>query len=301
VSRANEVPRLVGDGALRFARYALPPNRLGYCGPGDDSALLEQAVALAGPGTASDGAGPGDRADPADVVGGLRALAEGFEGAWPYLELIAGANRIDDPLDDRVVAAYWLGGPGLARVGAFAAGNHVEERFRRRAGRWWGEVAAALAPGVEPSHAFHVMVIGPWVGMLRAGRTEAPLTVMDRCRIRRGTVVAVEGDEAVVRTDRVGLHRGRLSVTPLRDRAPDGAVVERVRLGEGGRHPCGAVAVGDVVSVHWDWVCEVLSPAASAAVGRAERLALAAANRALATTRGAGGRGPGVGGTGTAT
>ena len=279
---ANEVPRLVGDGALRFARYALPPNRLGYCGPGDDSALLERAVALAGSGTASDRAGPTDRADLADVVGGLRALAEGFEGAWPYLELIAGANRIGDPLDDRVVAAYWLGGAGLAGVGAFAAGNHVEERFRRRAGRWWGEVAAALAPGVEPSHAFHVMVVGPWVGMLRAGRTDAPLTVMDRCRIRRGTVVAVEGDEAVVRTDRVELHRGRLSVTGRRDPVPDDAVVERVRLGEAGRHPCGAVRVGDVVSVHWDWVCEVLTPAASAALGRAERLAVEAANRALA-------------------
>lgn len=289
MSPANEVPRLVGDGALRFARYALPPNRLGYCGPGDDSALLERAVALsAAPAgsAAAERAPGGDPGDPAEVVGGIRALAEGFEGAWPYLQLIAGANRIADPLDDRVVAAYWLGGPGLARVGAFAAGNHVEERFRRRAGRWWGEVAAALAPGVEPSHAFHVLVIGPWVGMLRAGRTDAPLAVMDRCRVRRGTVVAVEGDEAVVRTDRVGLDGGRLSVTGRRDPGSDDAVLERVRLGEAGRHPCGEVGVGDEVSVHWDWVCEVLTPAASAALGRAERLALEAANRAL--WRGAG-------------
>ena len=39
----------------------------------------------------------------------LRTLAQGFEGAWPYLELISRANGIPDPLDASVVDAYWLG------------------------------------------------------------------------------------------------------------------------------------------------------------------------------------------------
>jgi hypothetical protein len=54
-------------GPILFGRYAFGPNRLGYCGPDDSTALLEYAAA-----------GIDD--------GGLRALARGFEGAYPYLE-----------------------------------------------------------------------------------------------------------------------------------------------------------------------------------------------------------------------
>ena len=43
---------------------------------------------------------------------GLRALAQQFAGAWPYLELIAPATGLADPLDRRVVEAYWVGSPG---------------------------------------------------------------------------------------------------------------------------------------------------------------------------------------------
>jgi len=34
-----------GSGAAMFARYAYPPNELGYCGPGDGQDLLEFAHA----------------------------------------------------------------------------------------------------------------------------------------------------------------------------------------------------------------------------------------------------------------
>lgn len=253
----------VRPGPLRFARYALAPNRLGYCGPNDDGSLFEQAVEL----SASSGR------EALAVQVGLRRLAADFEGAWPYLELIAGANGLDDPLDDRVVSAYWLGGEALGAVSAFAAGNHVEERFRRRAGRWWGEVSAALEPGAEPSHAFHVLVVGPWVGLLRAGRVEAPLEVMDRCRIRWGEVLELDGDSAVVRSRRLELVEGQLVL--------GACAVERAQLGEQGAHPCGVLRQGDTVSLHWDWVCEPLGSREVAALHRSTRAALVAANRSL--------------------
>lgn len=267
----------VCSGALRFARYALAPNRLGYCGPTDSEALFEQAVSLgsslsgapqAPVSTAADGTG--------EVLGGLRNLASGFDGAWPYLELIAEANGIEDPLDDRVVSAYWLGGRALQQVSAVASGNHATSRFRSRAGSLWPHVQAALEPGASPSHAFHVMVVGPWIGMLRGGLTDAPLAVIDSCRIRRATVLSTDGDTAVVSTDRITFHGGRLGI-----QRPVDPHVLTVRLGEKGVHPCGAVAPGDVVSVHWDWVCEVLDDRTSAAVGLAEKRALSRANLAL--------------------
>src|ERR1035437_6641781 len=78
------------SGPELFARYAYPPNELGYCGPAEPSALLEAAA-----------------------EGGQESLtahlARQFEGAWPYLELIAGCNAVVDPLDRRVVEAYWIG------------------------------------------------------------------------------------------------------------------------------------------------------------------------------------------------
>ncbi|MEO6208381.1 MAG: DUF6390 family protein, partial [Candidatus Limnocylindrales bacterium] len=74
-------------GASLFARYAYPPNELGYCGPQDSRAVLEYGAA-----------GVVDR--------GLVELAKGFAGAWPYLETIAGMAGIPDPLDRRVVEAY---------------------------------------------------------------------------------------------------------------------------------------------------------------------------------------------------
>ncbi|MGI9579189.1 MAG: DUF6390 family protein [Microthrixaceae bacterium] len=274
----DPVPEPVRSGALRFARYALAPNRLGYCGPNDDSALFEQAMALTGKdegNTETAGHFVGGHYRGADVVGGLRELAHGFEGAWPYLELIAEANGISDPLDDRVVSAYWLGGRGLDRVTALAAGKHATIRFRPRAGMQWSHVHAALEPGAAPSHAFHVMVVGPWIGMLRGGVTEAPLGVLNSCRVRRGRVLSVEGDTATVATDRVVFGNGQLMLSE------ETTEVLAVRLGEAGQHPCGPVQTADTVSIHWDWVCEVIDARTWRAIGIAEQRALSRANLAL--------------------
>ena len=106
-------------GPVLFARYAYPPNALGYCGPGDPAALL---------GMASEGAD----------LEGLSHLAAQFEGAWPYLELIAGCNGIDDPLDRRVVEAYWIGNELVTRVPTSALMASLDDRFERRAGRLLG-------------------------------------------------------------------------------------------------------------------------------------------------------------------
>ena len=120
------------------------------------------------------------------------------------------------------------------------------------------------------------MVVGPWIGMLRGGLTDAPLSVIDSCRIRRAKVISADGDTAVVSTDRITFHGGQLGIQ--QDADPH---VLSVRLGEGGVHPCGPVGPGEVVSVHWDWVCEVLDDRTSTAVGLAEKRALSRANLAL--------------------
>src|SRR5665647_1355546 len=101
-------------GAVLFARYAYPAHALGHCGPEKPAELLERVAA-----------GVDDRE--------LRHLAKTFEDDWSYLELIARSNGLDDPLDARVVEAYWIGNPMLDKVGASALAGSMEQRFRTRA------------------------------------------------------------------------------------------------------------------------------------------------------------------------
>ena len=239
-------------GPVLFARYAYPPNALGYCGPADPGALL---------GAASEGSD----------LEVLAQLASRFSGAWPYLQLIAGCNRLPDPLDRRVVEAYWLGNGLLDRVPSGALAASLAERFDRRAGRAFASIAeAAVALGGVAHHSFHVFAVYPWLGLLRAGMDGAPLTVLDRCRIRTGTVVAVDGDSVVVRSRPLELVGSRLALGPAR--------AEVVRRSLDGAGFVELLEPGDVVSLHWDWVCDRLGPAQRTRLARATARNLDAVN-----------------------
>ncbi|MGB7981970.1 MAG: DUF6390 family protein, partial [Candidatus Nanopelagicales bacterium] len=219
------------SGALRFARYAYPPNELGFCGPDAAGQILEQVAA---------------GADDPD----LRGLLHRFEGAWPYLELIAGCAGIDDPLDDRVVEAYWLGNDLLDGVGITDFGRSLTDRFRPRAGAGWSALAEAIPAGAVPHHSTHVLAVYPWVGLLRAGRTVEPLHVLDRCRIRWGRVESVLGDEVLVTSQPLAWDGRALYLGARR--------VEVVRAGTAGVRLVTDLGPGDWCALHWDWVCERL-------------------------------------------
>ena len=248
-------PGLTADGPLLFARYAYPPNELGYCGGDDHRALLEQTSAGV-------------------VDGGLRQALREFEGAWPYLELIAAANHLDDPLDAQVVEAYWLGSRLLDRVGPALLAGSLEERFRRRAGRSWAALAEAIPNGALPHHSFHVLGVYPFVGLLRSGVVSQPLHVLDRCRIRWGRVDAVIGNHAVVQSRPLEWDGQRLVLGAVRD--------EVAVTGEGTMRLTRVLAVGDWCSLHWDWVCDRLEPAQARALKHYTQTQLAAVNDAPA-------------------
>jgi hypothetical protein len=224
------------SGPVRFARFAFPPNRLGYCGPADG----DLAHYTAG------------HEDP-----GLRELARGFDGAYPYLHLIAGAAGRDDPLDAHVVEAYWIGNGLLDDVALHDFGNSIDDRFRIRAGTSWHRLGDAIPIGV-PHHSFHVMHVMPWAGLMRDGVVEEPLRVVDRCRISWATVLDAGTADGGVPIRRVPLE---WSGSRLIEGDP---VVESVSS----PFP---VAAGDVVAVHWDWICERLDPAQAGWLQRVTR------------------------------
>ena len=225
----TEPSRVTASGPLMFARYAYPPNERGYCGPADSRALLEYGAAGV--------------VDP-----GLADLARGFSGAWPYLQLIAAASGIAEPLDHRVVEAYWIGNELLDSVDVTHLGNALRDRFGAAAGASWPHLAAAVPAGARPHHSFHVFGIYPWVGMLRGEHGDHPLQVLDRCRIREGRVVAVHGDSVVVRSRRLLFDGRRLHLGP----EVEETAVARVD----GYGFVADLAPDDWVALHWDWVCD---------------------------------------------
>lgn len=221
------------DGPQMFARYAYPPNRHGYCGPEDSDAVLQYGSA-----------GIADR--------GFTELAQGFKGAWPYLELIAAGVNIRNPLDRRVVEAYWVGSPLLEKIGSTAICDSMEDRFRAKAGSYFPHVSDGVIAGGVPDHNFAVLVVSPWIQLMRDDR-KAPTAVaqLDRCRIRWGQVVSLIGDEAVVRIRPLVWDGIRLMLGD--------PCMETAKIAADGTGFLTDLQVGDIVSLHWDWVCDRLT------------------------------------------
>lgn len=223
------------SGTTLFARYAYPPNELGYCGPDDASVLLRRGSATA--------------------QAQIAEHARQFEGAWAYLEIIAAAAGIADPLDSRVVEAYWIGNELLATVDQDALVPTLQARFGDQAGARW-------VPG-PPHHGFQVFSVYPWVGLLGRGTGEVALSVLEQCRIRWGEVVGLEGERVRVLSRPLLLADGLLELGPAQEQSAawsvDGRTLLPAEPADNGLAP--PVSVGDQIAMHWNWVCDVLSPA----------------------------------------
>lgn len=240
------------SGPELFSRYAQPPNLLGYCGPTETEGVTAVATGLELP-----------RAE-------MRRVAEAFDGAWPYLELLGGLSS-RDPLSASVVEAYWQGNSLLDEVDLHDWGHSVSDRFRHQAGSRWPRVEDALNAGGLPTHAFHVFCVYPWVGLLREGNVGPALEVLDRCRISSGTVVNA-GDGVVVAR--------RRPLAWVEERLTTGEVVEEVF-----RASSDPLSPGDTVSLHWDFVCCKLDRAHAETLARSHDRHLRIANQELRRAR----------------
>ena len=231
----------VDQGRPLFARYAYPPNELGYCGPADSGG-----------------------------TSGLAEHAREFDGAWPYLAAIADAVGNPDPLDEDVVRSYWVGGPPLDKVDPGELLNRLRAAFRGQVTGLLNEVVATT--NVLAHHSFHVFVVYPWIRFL--GRDAATaLRVMQDCRIRWGTVEAVVGEHAVITARPLRLDDGRVALGEPR--------TEHVRWQKGDLSLAPPPVPGASVSAHWDWICGTLTEDETSALASATQATLTVVNNAL--------------------
>lgn len=238
------------SGLLAFIRYGFMPNHLGYCGGNEADVLFEHAVT-------------------GQAEAGLAPLLAKFTGAVPYLHTIAAANGIPDLFDRRVVDAYWLGNSLLDAVEASALSRSLEERFGRQlTGRLREEVLRKPPEGARPHHLFHVLDV-----YRRLEAKAIGMAAMESCRISWGRVRTVEPAALVVDRQPLVEVDGKLALGP---EAP-----ERVLRTLSGHGFTDDVAVGDWVSTHWGWACEVLDADRLANLRRWSAHHLALANDTL--------------------
>ena len=238
-------------GVIRFIHYGFMPNRLGYCGPDENRRLFDHAVA-----------GEVDRS--------LFPSLARFLGPLPYLRAIAAGAGIPDVFDDRVVEAYWIGNGLLDTFASRELHDALRERLRRQLPpRIMDLVADKVPAGALPHHSFHVLDV--W---LRLGRLDGNVVAtLDNCRVSAGTVTSVEGATVGVERRPLVLRAGKLALG-----RPESVYAARLIDGRGFVTD---LAPGDLVSLHWGWVCERLSARQAAALDRYTRHHLRLANRTL--------------------
>lgn len=223
----------MSDGLLMFAKYAFPPNTLQLCGPSENKELFELLSAQE--------SGPD-----------LRRLLLQFNGAFPYLRLIAQSNGIKDEFDKKVVEAYWLGNAFLKKVLVNDLYKNIESRFKKNTSKkdWFWLVSESL-PDAKPFHGFHVFDIYRRAGLLRSGETKNVLETIDKCRISWGKVESVGladkrnkfcVSSVLVKYFPLELQNGKLAI---------GAEKERQFFATNS-----LIKKGDEVSLHWDYICD---------------------------------------------
>lgn len=237
-------------GALLAARFSYMPNRLGYCGPEENKALLEYVVA-----------NQSDR--------GLEQILAAFRGAFPYYSFIAAASGVPDPLDVRVIEAYWIGNELLEHVEAADFSRHLADRFGRRFSPTVIRIVLGQIPaGARPHHNFHVFSMP-----IRTGHLEIPhsLQTMDECRISWGRVVADHGDTLLVERRPLQVAGDEMILGPAAPRS----VLRRFD----GELLLPDVTPGDLVAIHWGCACYRLTPRQTRFLAHYTAYHLALANR----------------------
>jgi hypothetical protein len=246
-----------GDGVLFHAKHAFMPNSLGYCGP-DERGQIRHDLEV----------GKSDEK--------LLKTLQNFEAAYPFLKLIARSTG-RQVFDYAVPEAYWIGNGLLRRVPAAEFYSFSHHELKGRDPGRVRKVFQRLDGAAPPHHTFYVMSTyatasipdGPNLSN-EARRKIAE--VVDNCRISWGTVKKVEKRELQVEYRPVQIEEGTFALAR--------PALKRVGYNPEVR-PFAEVKKGDVVSLHWNYACDVLTTRQSSNIAKFTDLDIRLTNRLL--------------------
>jgi len=250
------------DGILFHAKHACRPNILGYCGP-DGRGSIQQGL------------------EEGKVGEELVATLKEFEAAYPFLKLIARTTG-RDVFDYSVPEAYWIGNPLLDKVPVSEFYGFSHHELQGKDEESVRAVFRKLNGSAVPHHSFYVMST-----FAASGETDGPnlenenakkiAALIDNCRISWGKVKSVGGRELKVEFRPVVIEGGRLGLAK--------PSLKRVQYNPAVR-PFDSVKAGDVVSLHWNYACDVLTPRQSRNLSKYTDADLAMVNRFLGSRAG---------------
>ena len=237
------------------------PNSLGYCGPDDRGRILQHLE---------------------ESKGGedLASTLKEFEAAYPFLRLIARSTR-RGVFDYSVPEAYWIGNSLLDRVPTpeFYRVSHHE-----LVGKDPAEVRRifkALGGAARPHHTFYVMSTYAMSSLadgpsLAADGQRKVQGLIDNCRISWGQVKEVGKRKLKVEYAPVAVGEDRLSLSK--------PVVRKVDYNPEVRS-FASVKLGDWVTLHWNYACEIVTPRQLRNIVKYTELDIRSTNEILRATR----------------
>ncbi len=205
-----------------------------------------------------------------DVVDeGLIEILHRFETLYPYLVLIAASNGMNDPFDRKVVEAYWLGNKLLGQVKGSSFANHLTDALKLKMKIPMSKLTPMMNHVIDgvPQHNFHVMNI-----FIRTGHETVThtLSTMDECRISWGRLVGEFNNtkmtkrQYIVRTQPLVYEREKLTLG-----VPVNKIVTDIAM---------SPKIGQWVSLHWGYICDVLTMQQLQLLKKHTALALSFAN-----------------------
>lgn len=212
------------------ALYGIYPFELGLCGPRgkETKQILSQYLS---------------RNDVSEQK--VKSILREFKGAYPYYQLIARSNGINDSFDEKVVRAYWIGNELLENVSIDSLKkvivNFSDLKFLSQA--FLQEKVKRIPIAVKPYHSFHVYFIGSVTGIIKLeGKS------LDVCRVSWGEVIKKENDKIIIKYQPIKKIENQYVLADF---------VKKNILWKKDFLP--KVAIGDYVSCHWNHVVEVIN------------------------------------------
>ncbi len=225
-------------GIFLHARHAFMPNSLGYCGPDDRGKILEHIQE-----SSSDE--------------GFVSILQEFEAAYPFIHFIAKSTG-RTPFDRKVTEAYWIGNDLLDRVAPDDFYKFTRTDLKENVSRVNPNNYRNLffSNNAIPHHSFYVMAtalnILSDVHVTSAPAKEKISEIVDNCMISWGRVVGVDKNHLMVERARTQVDDGGLIKMNKRHK------LMKVKY-DSTMPPFQDVQIGDTVSVHWNFACDILS------------------------------------------
>ncbi len=245
------------DAFHQAAIYAYPPCSLKLCGQRDQesSKILFQFLT-----------NNSSKLEP-KVINILKK----FEAAFPYYQLIAKKNNIDNPLNERVVEAYWIGNELLEHnyqndlqqliLNDFCQPGLLSTQRAK-------EKAAEVPADAIPHHSFHVLILGSVTG-----RVQFSDRLFDLCCVNSGKIIEVNSDSVIIAYSPLLYRQGKFNYGAITKREIDWNKLITPPL-----------KVGQLVTTHWNQVCEIVDQITAKHLQHYTEINITAVNNTKITT-----------------